>query len=283
MSSVGPTVYRGSVAPTTGRIGDMWVDDTGFPILNFCTDDSPLTWIPVGGMRPIASTKYTSGSGTHTFLSAGQWCRITVQAGGGAGGKGTWYGGGGGGEYLQMFVYIPESSLSYSVGAGGTAASGGGGLGGNGGDSYIGRYVAKGGRGGYGGGSASGLYSYSYGGGYSFYGTSYDDGASGTQYTDYKPSTAAHRTVGGRGGYNNGNVKGLPAGLGNENNGWYAEAIGGTAAGGGDSMMGTGGNGDATTPTTGSGYGGGSGGTGNSGTPVAGSGGIIIVEEFGAW
>lgn len=40
--------YRGTTAPTTGNVGDLWQDiSTGTPVLNQCTSSDPLIWTPV--------------------------------------------------------------------------------------------------------------------------------------------------------------------------------------------------------------------------------------------
>lgn len=45
MSSVGPTLYRGTVAPATGREGDIWMDLSTSPATpKTSTDDTP-TWV----------------------------------------------------------------------------------------------------------------------------------------------------------------------------------------------------------------------------------------------
>lgn len=80
---------------------------------------------------PARTTRYTSGSGTHTFLAGVTWCRVTVVAGGGkGGGTGSWSdgtstfyeaGGGGGGGETRVFEFDPAQLLpgvSYAVGAG---------------------------------------------------------------------------------------------------------------------------------------------------------------------
>lgn len=64
-TSVGPTLYRGAVAPVTGRLGDIWIDIASAPVVNLCTAESPLTWTPLstGGGRlswkTVADTTYT--------------------------------------------------------------------------------------------------------------------------------------------------------------------------------------------------------------------------------
>lgn len=80
---------------------------------------------------PARTTRYTSGSGTHTFLAGAKWCRVTVVGGGGKGGDtGSWSdgtstfyeaGGGGGGGETRVFEFDPTQLLpgvSYAVGAG---------------------------------------------------------------------------------------------------------------------------------------------------------------------
>lgn len=284
-TSVGPTVYRGDSAPATGRIGDIWVDtSTGFPILNFCTDPTP-TWIAAGGMRPIKTTKYTSGSGTHTFASAGQWCRITLQAGGGGGGmytSTTYYAhGGGAGEYLQLFVYIPNASLAYGVGAGGTGRTGSNGNGTDGGNTYLGHYHATGGQKGYGGTIST---TFSQGGGSTF--TSYVDAIGADVFDIHTKIASIPGGAGGRQG-EHGRPFGMPVvgqSMAQVATG-YAGVNASNAGGGGSSVMGKGGDGgNGVAGSPGTGYGAGGGGCYNSSAGAGdGTGGILIIEEFGAW
>lgn len=79
---VQPTIYRGIVEPTQGRIGDLWEDTSGgTPILKHCTSISPLTWSAVstggGGSSSfttvevdLATTK-PRNSGSFTITSSG--------------------------------------------------------------------------------------------------------------------------------------------------------------------------------------------------------------------
>jgi hypothetical protein len=60
--------YRGTTAPTTGQVGDLWQDTSvSPPVLNQCTSISPLTWAPVatgGGGGGSGTVTSVSGTGT---------------------------------------------------------------------------------------------------------------------------------------------------------------------------------------------------------------------------
>lgn len=84
---------------------------------------------PIVG-RPVRVTRYTSGSGLHTFLPAARWARVTLVGGGGNGGAtGTWFdgdnathyeaGGGGGGGEERCVEFDPQhiGTAAYAVGA----------------------------------------------------------------------------------------------------------------------------------------------------------------------
>lgn len=79
---------------------------------------------------PTRTTRYTSGSGAHTFAPGAAWCRLTLVGGGGNGGNtGTWNdgggnyfyeaGGGGGGGETRVIECDPQrlASAAYAVGA----------------------------------------------------------------------------------------------------------------------------------------------------------------------
>lgn len=90
---------------------------------------------PIVG-KPGRVTRYTSGSGTHTFLAGAQWARVLVIGGGGKGGNtGSWNdgfgdhtvhvpGGGGGGGEMRCFEFAPAAlaNVAYAVGVGGSGS-----------------------------------------------------------------------------------------------------------------------------------------------------------------
>jgi collagen type VII alpha len=66
---VQPAIYRGTVTPTSGAIGDLWEDtSTGPPVLKQCTSISPLTWDPISA----------GGAGTITVQEEGVTQSATV-------------------------------------------------------------------------------------------------------------------------------------------------------------------------------------------------------------
>ncbi len=298
-SSVGPTVYRGDSAPTTGRLGDLWVNTaSGFPIVSICTSISPLTWTPLGGsMKPLSTTSYTTGSGNYS-CAVGDWLRVTLVGGGGGGGgvqSGTtdrFANGGSGAETCIFWLRAPLDTLPYSVGGGGGGGSTSGGSGAAGGQSYFFGTAVEGGRGG--GGDAT--TAPPYGGGYQIFIAGYASN-SGGDTTIFAPywNFGGERTPGGSGGGRAGTTQpakyaGFPD---------YAEptvtagtydAGGATSGGaGGCSVFGRGGASRSTdgAGNVGTGYGAGGGGARQVGGTAyaggAGTGGLIIVDNYGNW
>lgn len=293
--STGPTLYRGSATPTTGRTGDLWVNTTDSPpVLNICLDNTP-TWVELGSMKPTTVTQYTTGSGNHS-IAAGTWVRVTlVGGGGGGGGKGgnapVYAGGGGGGQTITKFYRVDDTSVPYSVGAGGAGGSTSGSNGGTGGSTRFGPLVAEGGGGGAGKNVTSNASAGGYGGGLVIYGSGIDTSIG--SYTVNCPIVFGSGEV---------NIPGGCGGTGYSNSehsryaGWpdrfagpiYTASSVSLPGSGGCSVYGLGGvavlnqNGAG-----GSGYGAGGAGAGSSTntdyTGGAGSGGLIIVEEYGVW
>lgn len=238
----------------------------------------------VGGLKPKRVTVYTSGTGTFTPLVSGSWCRITMVGGGGGGGKpgGASFGGAGGsaGVTLPGIWMRIDSAIAYAVGAAGVGATVGDQPGTAGGNTTLGSLIAPGGPGPVDyltanpGGKAGSVNAAgdSYGisgaivGGAG--GSAPSAGSSSTPgNAGWRPGFALVTTIGGNG----------PAG-----------GAGGTAAGGGgggSSVYGTGGTGGANggAPGAASGYGAGGGGGSNPSNGGNGTGGLIIIEEFGAF
>lgn len=47
---VQPTIYRRATQPTTGQIGDLWIDTSvSPPVLYVCEDNNPLSWTAASG------------------------------------------------------------------------------------------------------------------------------------------------------------------------------------------------------------------------------------------
>lgn len=63
-------------------------------------------FFPTG--KPLRVTTYTSGTGTHTFLTASQLARVTIVAGGGGGGGVFSGGGAAGGNGSSGLIIIEE-------------------------------------------------------------------------------------------------------------------------------------------------------------------------------
>lgn len=63
MTLVQPRVYRGTVAPTLGALGDIWVDTSAAPVAKLCTAiGPPATWTAIssGGAGDFSSNTATS-------------------------------------------------------------------------------------------------------------------------------------------------------------------------------------------------------------------------------
>lgn len=125
---------------------DMVVPGRG--MLEFRYEDTSWRAISTGNKGCLLRrTAYTSGSGTHTYLSDCRRAVVKMVGGGGGGGGceggavgtgGAAAGGGGAGAYLELDIEPSPASSAYSVGAAGTAgAASGGGTGGTGGDTTF--------------------------------------------------------------------------------------------------------------------------------------------------
>lgn len=215
------------------------------------------------GGKPKRTVTYTSGTGTFTPLEANSWCRVTLVGGGSAGGAHTAQcsAGGSGAEHLVAWLRV-TGATAYSVGAGGPAVGVGGNFSGvDGGSSIFGRLTAAGGVGG-----ASAAMPSAVGGGAIFQ-------VNGGEYYSWKAgSTAGGAGAGASSVFRVGGVPGV----------WrMSDGVATTQpGGGGSSVMGAGG---ASAGASGTGYGAGGAGAQPNTLSGAGSGGIIIIEEFGAW
>jgi hypothetical protein len=245
-----------------------------------------------GGGRPVRVVKYDSPGASGNFVTNGgaggdSWCRITLVGGGGGGGActstaGSAGGGGGGGQTVQRWVLL-TGTIPYAVGAGGAGGISGFGGGQYGSNTTLGVHVAAGGQGGSFNAAANGKGGY--GGGFSWDGYTYDDNASGTQYSEFTASVDPSGVAGGAGG--DGTQGGRPAGINGASGAFVQQSTSGAThgGGGGGTLYGAGANGlSNATPSAPSGHGGGGGGAGTTGTSRAGgpgAGGLILIEEFG--
>lgn len=236
--------------------------------------------------KPLRTTMYTTGAGTHEIIPESTYQIITLQGAGANGAVGgntnssVSSGGGGGAAGLHMTARtLLSGDVPYQVGAPGKT----------GGSSVFGTLRAPGGAGALAGGTGSAT----------------PGGAGGVNTaSQINKFAAAQATPGGGGGAggdapntadgHNGNpgVAGCAAGF-TETNGAFGTgtALGGAGGvsgysgggGGGDSVMGRGGNGGTgkAPGLNGSGYGSGGGGSGINTQPGgSGQGGCIIVEEY---
>ena len=237
-----------------------------------------LFGVPTGASaasRPKRTVTYTSGTGTFTPLEADSWCRVTLVGGGGGGGKGisgsNGGAGGAGGQTVVTWLRV-ASATAYAVGAAGVGGTNGT----AGGETSLGVVKAVG------GGGGSGVYSTS--------NTAQVQSTNGDYNvsTSYLPTAMAGATAGGFG---------APPASGASTSGGRpgvaSTAYSGSASsftyggGGGSSLYGTGGAGGLGVGAAGTGYGAGGAGGGFSAATYQnagnGTGGIIIIEEFGAW
>lgn len=94
---VQPRIYRGTVAPTLGSLGDLWMDTSGSPLIKICTSISPLTWSTVSGgggtittqdegvtLSSSVTTLNFTGAGV-TASGAGATTTVNIPGGGGGG------------------------------------------------------------------------------------------------------------------------------------------------------------------------------------------------------
>lgn len=221
----------------------------------------------------LATTVYTTSSGTHIFnASAKSYKYVVVGGGGGGAGGGTAScTGGSAGETVEGTAFVINASETYAVGA--AAPGGTGAVGTNGNRTRFGTIVAQGGTGGIMGAS---------------------DGPAGGGIL---AAPCEGRTPGGAGGYGGGppptaaaaggRAPGYPTPLarGSSDNGTLISSgntSGNRCGGGGSSLYGRGGDGSngATAGGAGTGYGSAGGGS-DSGTGGAGMGGYIKIVEFG--
>lgn len=246
----------------------------------------------VGG--PARVTTYTSGSGTFTPTVANSWCRVTMVSGGGGGSRppdgsaAAGGGGGGGGGTVIMWLRI-AGATDYVVGAGGVGATVANTFGGAGGFTRLGTFSVfganysppattnlgnlgvsvggtnsngvgvLGGGGGQGGAAGANNGRSGYSSGYLINANTAADLA-GVYYSSAGGTAATNAGGGGGGG----------------------GAYGAGGAGGNGSAGATGGNGANATGNGGGGGGGGQGAT-TSGNGGNGTGGVIHIEEFGAY
>ena len=106
----------------------------------------------LAGSKPKLITVITSGTGTYIPTVDNARCLIRRQGGGGGGGGGSGGspagGGGGGGAFVETMERVPIAGITYSIGAkgvGGTSANGT-----NGGATRVGNVIAPGGKAGIG-------------------------------------------------------------------------------------------------------------------------------------
>lgn len=100
---VQPSVFRGSVAPSSGvRVGDLWMDTSvSPPVFKQCDSISPITWVAIaaggagdgynllvvnGGAASLSTTLTLSNSNNVSFGVAGGVITATATFAGGAGG-----------------------------------------------------------------------------------------------------------------------------------------------------------------------------------------------------